>query len=330
MSKLTFLRHWSRQRVRKWLVAPLYRQLYRDENGDLGRSMMVAGAARSGTTWLARIISSQLPCRVMFEPFHSRLVQDYAPFHYFQYMRPESSNDALSAYCQRVFSGAIRHRWIDREVGTLTPRYRLIKEIRANLFLKWIHEQFPQVPLLFVLRHPCAVVLSRLELGWDTDGDIAPFLAQDELLQDFLADKRDVIGGARTPEEKHAVIWSISNLVPLTQFAPGQLPVVFYEQLCTRPYEEVERIFGALDHSYSSSVFETLQRPSTTATSSSAVIHGDNRVTRWQQALSARQIDDILTVVEAFGLGNLYDESPMPRPDALKSHYYEPLREGNG
>lgn len=266
----------------------------------------------------------------MFEPFHSRLVDDYAAFNYFQYMRPDSDNDELVAFCKAVFSGDIRHPWIDRQVTTLSPRCRLIKEIRANLFLKWVHNNFPQIPMLFVLRHPCAVVLSRLQLGWDTDGDIEPFLAQDELVHDYLEAKMEIIRGARTPEEKHAVIWCISNLVPLTQFAPSELPVIFYEQLCTQPREEVDRLFSAIGHSYTPSVFSALEKPSTTATSSSAVMHGDDRVTRWQRELSARQIGDILSIVRAFGLDHIYDDSPLPLPGALEATYREPLREANG
>lgn len=312
---LYYLRQWSHQRIQRRLIYPVCRRLYRDRNGDLDRSIVVAGTARSGTTWLARIISSQISCRVMFEPFHSRLVDAYANFNYFQYMRPESFDEELRNYCQVVFSGNIRHPWIDRQVTAIFPHYRLIKEIRANLFLKWIHNHFPQIPLLFVIRHPCAVVLSRLQLGWATDGDIEPFLTQEELVQDFLVDKMDVIRGARSPEEKHAVIWCVSNLVPLSQFAPGELPIVFYEHLCTRPEAEVERIFCTINQAYTSSVFDTMERPSTTATSASAVMHGDDRVTRWQRELSVRQIDDILSIVEAFGMSHLYSDSPLPLLD---------------
>jgi hypothetical protein len=65
----------------------VYAALYRDTVGRLDRSMIVAGTARSGTTWLAEIIASQVPCRIMFEPFQPRKVQAYSQFEYFQYLR---------------------------------------------------------------------------------------------------------------------------------------------------------------------------------------------------------------------------------------------------
>jgi hypothetical protein len=150
-------------------------------------------------------------------------------------MRPDVENEPLLRYCETVLSGRIRHPWIDREVEVILPRCRLIKEIRMNLFLKWLAQRFPQVPLVFIVRHPCAVVLSRMQLGWATDDDLAPLLAQDELVADFLADKMHVIEAARTAEQKHALVWCISNLVPLRQFAGTGWHPMFYENLVLEP-----------------------------------------------------------------------------------------------
>lgn len=320
MNRLRYGTHWLRRRLWKRVLHPIYARLLRDTAGDSRRSMIVAGTGRSGTTWLARIISSQLPCRLMFEPFHSRLVPDYAGFNYFQYMRPEAVNRELFAYCERVFSGAIRHPWIDRMVDTVSPEVRLIKEIRANLFLKWITRNFAGIPHLFVIRHPCAVVQSRMHLGWATDGDIEPFLSQAKLVEDHLADKMDIIGRAATPEQKHAIIWCISNLVPLRQFAAGELNIVFYEHLCTRPEIELPRMFGCLGQKYDPSTIDVvLDQPAPTATRDSAVMRGRDKVTGWKSQLAVRQIDDILSIVEAFGLHHLYGDSVLPiAPEAFR------------
>ena len=62
-----------------------------------------------------------------------------------------------------------------------------------------------------------------MELGWDTDSDIEPFLSQPDLVEDHLRDHLDIIQTANTDEEKHAIIWCVSNLVPLKQFITGEL-----------------------------------------------------------------------------------------------------------
>jgi hypothetical protein len=273
----------------------------------------VAGTARSGTTWLGDILAWQLHGRIMFEPFHARKVKPFSQYHYFHYMRPDEKDEVLGAFCQRLFSGDIRDRWVDSYVEVLSPQYRIVKEIRANLMLKWIQNHFPQVRQLFIIRHPCAVVLSRMTLNWDTDRDIEPFLAQPKLVEDFLGEKMDVIKGALSPEEKHAVIWCVTNLIPLRQFQNGELNVLFYEHLCSQPYEEFTRLFQSLQIDYQDSLFNILKAPSTTAKLTSAVVVGEDTLSHWQSRLHSKQIDKILNVVEAFGLEQLYGDSVTPQ-----------------
>jgi Sulfotransferase family len=309
--------NWRWRRLYRWLIHKTCSKIYFDTVRDTGKSAIVAGTARSGTTWLAEIIASQYPCRIMFEPFHSRKVAAFQEFNYFQYMRPTEQNNALFSYCQNVFSGDIRDNWIDRQVEHVFPKYRLIKEIRANLFLNWMHHFFPEIPILFIVRHPCAVVLSRMQLGWATDEDIDSFLCQTRLIDDFLIDHLDVIRGATTTEEKHAVIWCVSNLVPIRQFGPGSLNTVFYENLTRDPMAEIPKIFRLLNHRYRDNVFAIVDRPSITSRSIKAIGSGNNQGNDWKSRLSPRQIEKILSVVERFHLDYIYGDSSEPLVTAL-------------
>ena len=312
-------RRWRYRRTVKSVVRPLYRRLYRDTDRDIRKSILIAGTGRSGTTWLADVLAAALPGRVMFEPFHCKLVEAFRDFHYFHYQRPYEPDDRLLSYCQAVFSGSIRHRWIDRTVGPLLPKYRVIKDIRANLFLKWIRVRFRDLPIFFVIRHPCAVVLSRISSCWATDSDIAPFLAQEKLIDDYLRDRMDLIRGARREEEKHAIVWCVSNLVPLAQFDPGELDVFFYERLCTQPEPEILRMARILaeagfevEESRLERALRRIDIPSGTTLKSSAVMTGEDLVGRWRKHLSQSQIANILAVVDAFGLSHLYEDSIWP------------------
>jgi hypothetical protein len=294
-------------------IRRIYSKLYIDRDRDISLCRaFISGAGRSGTTWLAAMIGSQLPSRIMFEPFHSRNVSEFRRFHYFQYMRPEEPNDELLSYCQMLLSGKLRHPWIDREVNAFIPKYRLIKEIRANLFLKWFSNSFPGVPILFIIRHPCAVVLSRMEYGWGSDSDMESLLAQQALVDDFLKDKMKIIKQANTVEERHAIIWCVNNLVPLKQFSSRELNIVSYERLCTQPEEELRRIFELIKLPNADLGIRYVNRPSITALPSSAVITGENKIARWQRRLSPEQIRNVLGIVRAFGLDHLYADSVMP------------------
>ncbi|MFO7683990.1 MAG: sulfotransferase, partial [Chloroflexota bacterium] len=232
---------WQAQRLFRPARRALLRHLFRDDNRRLADSILVAGAARSGTTWLGDVLAGENG-RILFEPFHPHKIAALRSLSYFPYLRPDEPNEQLAAYARQVFSGAVRHPWIDREIGQLRPTFRVIKEIRANLCLKWFQVHFPEVPQLLIMRHPCAVALSRRQLGWATDSDILAFLEQRPLLNDHLAPHRDTINRAHTDLEKHAVIWCVSHLIPLRQFAPGELTIIFYEDLCLHPERELARI----------------------------------------------------------------------------------------
>jgi hypothetical protein len=279
---------------------------------DPRRSIIIAGTGRSGTTWLASLISSQIACRTMFEPFHSGRIAQFSKYHLFHYMRPQKQDDDFYEYAHNVLSGNIRHPWIDWQNERLFPKYRLVKEIRANLFLKWLHNNFPKTPLVFILRHPCAVVLSRMEMKWATTSDIQPFLSQEELILDHIEDKLDLINRAATIEEKHAIIWCVSNYVPLRQFEQDELHVVFYESLCTQPEVELPRLFAGIGLEFKPSLLDIVNRPSPTAWVTSAVVTGENKISRWKRELTPGQIDSVLRIVHEFGMDTLYTDALLP------------------
>jgi hypothetical protein len=305
------IRFWSRKLFRR-AVQEITSRFYLNPEADPRKSILIAGTARSGTTWLGDLIASQIPSRILFEPFNPDLVHEYRGFRYFQYMRLGTENPEFHAFAHKIFTGEIRNRWIDRQNERVHSEYRLIKEIRINLALKWLHDNFPEVPILFLLRHPCAVAASRMELDWATDSDIEPFLSQPDLIKDHLAPYMEIIKNANTDEEKHAVIWSVSNLVPLKQFQPDEIKIVYYENLCTQPEIELPAIFAAIGQSYRDAKNEAVNRPSQTTRAASAVVDGTEIISAWEKKLSVTQIESILRVVKEFGLDHLYDDSLLP------------------
>jgi hypothetical protein len=286
---------------------------YVNPDSDTEKSILIAGTARSGTTWLADLICSQIPCRILFEPFNPNLVPEYSKFNYFQYIRQGEQDADLYSFTSKIFRGEFRNRWVDHQNERIFPKYRLIKEIRANLLLKWLHDNFPKVPILFLIRHPCAVVLSRMELGWATDRDIEPFLAQPELVSDYLVDYMDLIRSSNSDEEKHAIIWSISNLIPLKQFIPGELKIIYYEHLCIQPEIELPNIFDSINQPFNQTVLEKINQPSSTTKRRSVRTNGLQKISHWKSALTTSQIERVLKVVDAFGLGNLYNDALTPK-----------------
>ena len=305
------IRYWSGI-FRRRIIQQIGSRFYINPDADLDKSIVVAGTARSGTTWLGDLIASQVPCRILFEPFHPELVPEYRGFNYFQYMRPGTENPKFQSFAQKVFTGEIRNRWIDRQNERIFPHVRLVKEIRANLALKWLHDHFPEVPIVLLIRHPCAVVCSRMELGWATDLDIKPLLAQPELIEDHLLPYMDLIKNAKTMEEKHTIIWCVGNLVPYKQFNLGEVKIVYYENLCTQPENELPALFEFIGQTYTKSVIDIINQPSQTTKLTSAIVRGTDKIEGWKKKLRPSQIDNVLRTVEAFGMSHLYGKSTSP------------------
>lgn len=305
------IRFWIRKLFRR-AVQEVTSRFYLNPEADPRKSILIAGTARSGTTWLGDLIASQIPSRILFEPFNPNLVPDYRGFDYFQYMRPGTANPEFRAFAHKVFTGKIRNRWIDRQNERIFSDYRLIKEIRINLALKWLYDNFPEIPILYLMRHPCAVVASRMELNWATDRDIEPFLSQPDLVEDHLAPFMEIIRNAKTDEEKHAVIWSVSNLVPLKQFQPDEIKIVYYENLCTQPEIELPIIFASIGQTYRDTERDAINRPSQTTRASSAVVDGTDKISAWRKKLSDTQIRNVMRVISAFGLDHVYGDSLLP------------------
>ncbi|MGB3562240.1 MAG: sulfotransferase [Thermoanaerobaculia bacterium] len=302
---------WRVARIRLRIACAIARQFYRDVHGNGNKSILVAGAARSGTTWLAQAIRSQTPCRIMFEPFHPGKIEAYREFDYYQYVRPSEDHQQLFEYCQRLFKGEIRNPWVDTLVDVYRPQIRLVKAVRASFLLGWIHQRFPQVPILFLVRHPCAVVASRMENDWGTE-DFAPCLQQEKLGEDYLGGKLEYLAGLGHSEEQHAALWGLHNMVALEHLAGGRGQVLFYEDLLLRPEEELPRIFGAISQPYDDSVFRSLREPSARASRKSAVVTGGDPLRQWQNTLSPTQIERVLSVVDYLGLSHLYGDSNTP------------------
>lgn len=300
------------RRLYRRLVQMVGSHFYINPGADLDKSVIVAGTARSGTTWLGDLIAAQVPSRILFEPFHPEFVPEYQDFHYFQYMRPGTENPNFQSFAQKVLTGQIRNRWINRQNERIFSNIRLVKEIRINLALKWLHDHFPEVPIVLLIRHPCAVVCSRMELGWATDLDIEPLLSQPELIEDHLLPYVDLIKNAVSTEEKHAIIWCVSNLVPLNQFNPGEVKLVYYENLCTQPENELPALFEFIGQTCTRSVIDTFNQPSQTTQVTSAIVQGIDKIGSWKKKLMYSQIDTILQTVDAFGMSHLYGESLLP------------------
>src|SRR5579872_567618 len=296
---------------------------YVDGNHDYGASVLLAGSGRGGTTWLAEAINFDNSFRLMFEPFHGSRVPQCRAFHRSQYLRPQESDPTFLAPAQAIFSGQLRNPWIDGYNRTLWPRRRLIKDIRVNLMLGWIRRNFPAMPVVLLLRHPCAVAYSRSRLHWHSDLE-STFLTQPELVEDYLQPFLQALQDAETELQRYIVKWCVETYVPLMQLNPGEVLVTTYEDCVLSPKREMERIFDHINKPFSDKVLESIRRPSSQTRRSrqsgnaSAIVSGESIVEAWRRSVAPSDAKRAIETLERFGLAKIYGEDSMPNTAAIE------------
>ena len=229
---------------------------------------VIVGSGRSGTTWVLDALAQANGYATAFEPLHpdaEPAVASYAG----RYLRAEEECAELKIFLQRVFSGQVRDTWINyrvrpdrlvfrmhllsdpraayewwsrwKKLSRHYLRYRrdigkpiLAKFIRANLMLPWLASHF-NVRIAAIVRHPGAVVESKLRLGgddWEPGAVIERYRNQANLNTDLLrAYEGKMIYERLTPAGEQALVWCIENKLLMERAAEWGIVVGYYEDL---------------------------------------------------------------------------------------------------
>ncbi len=315
--------HETRQRKGRFhpetIQERLHKRYYIDLVPDYHASLILAGTGRSGTTWISEVINYRNEYRLMDEPFRNVSVDIVAHFNAMQYIRPDDSNEVYLEPVAQILSGRLRNSWTDRFNTRTVASQRLIKAIRANLFLKWMYNHFPGLRIAFLMRHPCAVVLSQWKLDWDIDLE-AILLAQPQLMADHLEPYREEIEQATDLFEKRLWMWAVENYMPLAQFNPGEVHFAFYENFCEEPEQEIEKLFRFYGKEWDESVLAAMRKPSNSSKPDSAVVSGKRRVDSWMSKVTDEQQEMVERMLKRFGLDAIYSaDSPFPKTENVNA-----------
>jgi len=300
-----------------------------DRNGDWRKSVFIAGGSRSGTTWLAEVANYRNDYRYLFEPFNAIPM---GQARWGSYLRPNNGDPTFLALAESVLSGRYRDPMADRYNRRLIASQRLVKEVSANLWLKWLKTQFADIPIIFIIRHPIPTIRSRgakrlkaarggqvEEQEQPRSGFLQYILDDTALNEDHLHPFRETIGGARYDWEQRLVAWCVQNYVPLHQFTPNQLHVVSYEGLCMDPLSEGKRLFAFLGKEIDEGKLKrSIRRPSQTSTHGGRLPDPWTLVSSWRETVTDDQYRRAAVILHAFGLDKVYSATdPMPNLDAV-------------
>lgn len=283
-------------------------------------TIFISGMARSGTTWLAEILNYDNSHRDILEPFLPAKVKTVQMFKTNQYLPPENHDPVFIQRANKILSGNFRSRWSDWGNRKFISTRRIIKDVRANLMLKWLLRLRPKMPTLFLIRHPLSIHASWKKLGWGRGtaskaGDFEQVINQAELLVDhpLIAN-----GLARIDPsdyfEKSIFLWGILHYVPFRQLSPEDCLFVFYENLVLKPEEELSRIFPHANKPFDYSILRhKIRTPSkTNYHEKNFSVAPESLIQDWMKDYSAAEISRAGEILEIFGLNRLYNENGFP------------------
>ncbi len=231
------------------------------------RPIIIAGFGRSGTTWLSDILSKALGGLMLFEPFHPLVCEEAAEV---TYSANTNFSKTIKSHWEQLLSGPCTNRWLIRNhlrspIDTVPDHYIQdiwnkspiigYKTIRTNHLLESTIKESPNGAVLYIIRHPLAVLASinnrpRFweEFGWAWH--YQKFLKElKEINRPELARWLKREKELQTPNEQIIFMWTVSQEIALSQVKNVSGCVISYEDLYLKPFEETHEILSFLGHS---------------------------------------------------------------------------------
>jgi hypothetical protein len=226
----------------------------------------------------------------------------------------------------RVLRGRVRNDWIDQYNRSRLVRSRVIKVQNGTNLLPRVAVTHPRVGIIYLVRHPLATAVSIHDLGWVDRLDA--FVAADSLMSGPLEPWRDLVEKTAAEEQDQIVRlvlqWCLENVVPLRLSSPGDVHLVFYENLVLSTQSELGRIArylsGRAERHWAGWTPNTpaLAAPSPTAwrDNRKPTLSPMDRIADWQDLVDDATRTRALDLLARFGVDHLYGHSPLPQVDA--------------
>jgi hypothetical protein len=248
-------------------------------------SLLVISFPRSGSSWLGSRLAISSKAAYLREPINTSYLGSGGvnTLKHISLTQPDHlfARSAVRAFCQAPCFDrkivAYPKQWLP---WNLLGKKRLIKEVNP-LALEFLIKNFAPL-VVFIVRHPCAIAASYLELGWLENADVrdtpnAHGLSAYEVF------------GRRVGEVFEYAVHALKN------YQPRHL-IVKYENLVLDELNELERISTFADLGITKEKLEGGLKTSSQHTTGlkadpfSLIRRSDNQNEKWRETLSQHQI----------------------------------------
>lgn len=302
---------------------------------DISDTIVVVGSPRSGTTWLLEILRLLPKYKAINEPLNRKKVRQNHGFYERTYIHPDQSAPKQRECLLKVLTGQVEpfplYRWSFREktdmrqiIEHATHNKLVVKFCRINRMIHWFDATFDVRGIVFIVRHPCAVVNSMLRYGQWEQASVQQRHEEDSALYiNHLPESvqkvfHPILDRISTHAEVLATLWCLDQHLSLVHHNSYPWILVPYERLLLHGREELKRIATALGVELNPDMIGKLHEPSSSV-KGQLDQKAKRQLSKWKRRLSTCQINDILRVVDDAGLSSIYTDSIEPDYDRLNN-----------
>ena len=259
--------------------------------------VVIVGYTRSGTTFLGRLLAHILRARPVHEPLKPSAVPVTAFFNERESRALIESSERHLKVLGTVFGPGFRGSKYTNTGDGLFYRGRIIKIVRANHYLDLVSSMLPEVPIIVIVRNPCACIASRLVAGWPVPDHSHSFPGVEPYLNDA---QRQAYLGADSKVKQLAVSWCLDNFMLLRNAGNASFCFLHYEDLVAHPFEVCRMLLSHIDRKAYTGNIEREVRLECNETS------GLDYLVKWKKHLDADQVESIAGILRVFGLDGYY------------------------
>lgn len=308
---------------------------------------LIIGSGRSGSTWVQDSLAAANGLRPVFEPLHP-YVSEIGDRYAHKALAADDEHPDLERFLVDASAGRGPRLWTQyrqqkrwllpppakfstwndggrtwRHWGKFVrefPRMTLnglrgdplVKCIRANLMLPWIKRHVDS-RVVFVIRHPGAVVESELRSGWNASFALDRFRKDARLHELTHGRYLALLSRQLSSIEALAVRWVIENQWVLEAAAGNEITVIHYEQLRSSERGAWSLLCGALQLDSLPDI-ELLVRPSQQSGAGRQAVSLElPQSQRWMRSLTLEQKTLVRRILESVEFDRYSMEEAFPR-----------------
>ncbi len=288
---------------------------------DGSPNVFVFATPRGGSTWLAELILSQPTFKAIDEPLNLEYekIRNRSGIYSWQALYDESATAALHTYFEGICSGKLHFKDTNfrhnKHYRFLTRRI-VFKMLRGGGDrINWFRDTF-NGRIVFLVRHPIAVSLSRKEL-WRLDAFMTSDYKEHFTNQQLAFAEKIVRSGSHL--ERATLHWCFEVAVPLKQMT-DDWAVISYEQLVVDPAPVLRELARKLElpalhlmeeqlHVASNSTYKSDEK---TQQMLSGAYERDYLIKKWQDKVTPEEERRVMEILACFELDTYSAGDALP------------------